>query len=395
MRKIINRVLTVLLILTITVIGGGTIAKNAKSLAYAGLVTYTTYQTGEGLFENIKARIKALTTALNVSLIGKDAFEKANAKLQLSLGKQMLNFGGTTMVKLKTGQLYDVQADTDVHDDVARMKALHDKLSAQGIPMVFAYAHSELYEDDLLPSGVEDFNNKVADDIVTGLRAEGIDTIDSREVVRDAGLTLDEAVYRTDQHWSILTAFDVYAQAVKRLNATGKIALDERAADKENFHMEVLPGAHMGDVGARIGAELVAPDDFQLITPAFDTKIHQKIMTASGFQERDGSFEAAVMNCEILEGDGAKNRYDAYGHHTEVVYYTNETAPAGRLLIVKDSFGTPISSFMSLAVRDVCAIDLRKGRTTIEEAVAQFKPDAVLIVHCQEMMRGKNYVFVD
>ncbi|MEG0145566.1 MAG: hypothetical protein RR739_05830, partial [Clostridia bacterium] len=176
MRKIINRVLTVLLILTITVIGGGTIAKNAKSLAYAGLVTYTTYQTGEGLFENIKARIKALTTALNVSLIGKDAFEKANAKLQLSLGKQMLNFGGTTMVKLKTGQLYDVQADTDVRDDVARMKTLHDKLSAQGIPMVFAYAHSELYEDDLLPSGVEDFNNKVADDIVTGLRAEGIDT---------------------------------------------------------------------------------------------------------------------------------------------------------------------------------------------------------------------------
>ena len=400
MQKLVNRILAVALVLTLLVIGGGTLAGGARSLGYAFLVTYTQYlEPDSGFFGQVKARIQSLNNAINLSLLGKDWFEKRNAALQMGLGKQMLSFGGTTMVKLKTGQLYDVQSDTDVRNDLETMRKLKRKLDEKGIPMVYAYAHSELYEDNLLPVGVEDYNNKVADDIVKGLREMGIVTIDSRQVYRDHGLTMENAVYRTDQHWSILTAFTVYGEALKALNESGAMHMDEAMAEMDNFDLEVRKGVHMGDVGARVGQGVIESDDFQLITPKFDTHITQRISqptsAGGGFEERTGTFQEAVMYREKLEGEGASNRYDTYGLHRELTYFTNEDAPQGRLLILKDSFGTPVSSFFSLAAREVCALDLRKGRLTAEEIIDQFQPDAVLVVYCQEMMRERNYVLVD
>lgn len=400
MRKIVNGILAVALVAVMLIIGGLTLAGNARSLGYALLVTYTQYlEPDSGFFGNVQARIQSVTNAINASLLGKDWFRRANAAFQLALGKEVLSFGGTTMVRLSTGQLYDVQPDYDISSNLDTILRLKDKLDEKGIPMVYAYAHSELYEDGLLPEGVEDYNNKVADDIVSGLRQAGIPTIDSRQVYRDHGLTLDQAVYRTDQHWSILTAFTVFGETLKALNDTGALALDPSLGDLDNYRMEIVPRAHMGDVGARLGEGLVEPDDFQLITPLFPTQITQRISKPTseggGFDQRSGSFQEAAMYMDKMEGEGAANRYDTYGLHRELTYFTNEDAPEGRLLILKDSFGTPVSTFYSLAVREVCALDLRKGRITAEEMVEEFQPDAVLVVYCQEMMREKNYVLVD
>lgn len=395
MNKIINRVLAVIFLLTIFVIGGVTLAQNYRSIAYAGLVTYTQYaEPGARGLATLKPRITAVENTINTKLLGKDAFQKINARMQMALGKQVLNFGGTTMVRLKSGDLYDVQSDVgekSLNADVETMAKLKGKLDEKGIPMVYVYAHSGLYEEGLLPGGIKDYNNQVADRIVNGLRAQGITTLDSREIYRQRGMTLDQAVMRTDQHWTILMAFEAFSASVEALNATGKISLDEAAADIANYSVRQLPGAHMGDVGARVGEAAVRPDDFYMITPKFATHIER----TEGGVVTTGTFEEAVMDMSVLEGGAARSIYDLYGDHVDLTYYTNENAPAGRLLIVKDSFGTPTASFMSLAAREVCAIDLRRTQRTVEEMVEAFAPDAVLVVHCQEMMRGKNYVFVE
>ncbi|MDO4548911.1 MAG: hypothetical protein Q4D04_12485 [Clostridia bacterium] len=395
-KKIVNRILAIALIASIAVIGGATLFGNMRSLGYAFAVNYTQYLDKDGgPFAGISARIASLTAAINVNILGKDWFEKTNARMQLALGKHSLNFGSTTMVRLNTGHLYDLLGDADVSDDIESMKALNDTLGEDGIPMIFVYAHGTLYEDDMLPTGVADFNDKVADDMVNGMREAGITTIDSREVYKNRGMTLDDAIFRTDLHWSIMTAFNVYRASCEALLETGAIQPDMTATDIGRFDIEILENAHMGGMGERVGAEAVEPDDFQVITPAFETYIRQNIMTSEGYQQREGTFEQAVMNADLLEGGGYSNRYDSYGYHTEIVYYTNENAPEGRLLIVKDSYGTPVTSFMSLAVRDVCALDLRKTQKTVEQLVDEFKPDAVVVIHCQEMFRGKNYVFIN
>ncbi len=397
--KKLNAVLAVVLLVTIFLLGGATTFLNLPALGYALVSSYRQYlPTDPGLFDQVSARIDALESAINTNLFKKTAMERANAQLQLLMGKQMLSYGNSTMVTLKTGHLYDLVSDVDVTEDVNTLCELGERLRARGIPLLYVYAHTSLYQDDMLPDGVTDFNNEIADEIVSGLRAGGIPTLDSREIMAQTGLPIDDIIYRTDAHWSIRTAFEVYSRLVDALNELTDVKADREAARLENFNVEILPGAHMNDLGNRLGPDYVAPDDFQLITPAFDTYIEKSIMEDKRLVDSQGSFEDTVMYMQLLPeatGKAYANCYNVYGQHPDVVYYTNPSAPEGRLLVVKDSFGTPVSSFLSLAVRDICAIDLRKSNKTIEEYVDSFQPDAVVIVHCQEMMHGKNYVFID
>ncbi|MDL2207033.1 hypothetical protein LJC33_09030 [Eubacteriales bacterium OttesenSCG-928-N13] len=404
LNKTLNIILAALLIVTATFIGGMTIARNVKELGYAVLVTYT-QQLPESpdVFDNITARISSLKRAIDTNLYKKSTFEKLNAQLQLGIGKEMLSFGGSMMVTTNTGHLYDLVEDTNATRAIRKttlsgLVELNERLRAQGIPLVYGYAHTTLYDGESLPKDVPDDNNAIADEIVQVLTDAGIPTIDSRQIMRETGLPLDEIIYRTDAHWSARSAFEMYARMVDLLNDETSIKADKTVADLNQFDINVLPGAHISDIGNRLGAGTVQPDDFELITPKFETNIHRDIMQDKQLASSDGAFEDVVLDKAMLpeaKGVSPTNCYNYYGQHPDVVYYHNESAPEGRLLIVKDSYGTPTSSFMALAVRDVCAIDLRKTQLTIEDYVKSFNPDVVMIVQCQEVMRGQNFVFID
>lgn len=393
-----NLALMALLLAVIIAIGCLTAVTSARELGYATLVSYTQYLSGDGVFAQAKARIKSLNGAIDINLFSKSFFQSFNVKFQLLIGKEMLSYGSRTMVKLNGGQLYDIQPDADVTDDLNKMEALNKALSERGIPMLYVYMHSELYEDDMLPTGIQDYNNKVAGDIVNGLRERGITVIDSRDVMNDYGLSLDQVVYRTDQHCAIPLNFSVHSEIVKYLNGELNWDLDEAAINPDNYEIETLTERHMGDVGARVGDKYVTADDYVLMTPKFETNIKKSLSSSKGFIESEGTFSEAVLNLDVLdklEDELSANIYDVYGYHTEIVKYINENVSAKKLMLVKDSFGTPVTSFMSLSVGEVVGVDVRKTQRSIESYVDEYEPEAVLIVHCQEMMRGRNYAFVD
>ncbi len=406
LRKTWNLCLTALLIASICYMGGMVLVKHYSTLGYAALVAYRQrLPEHPDVFDNIKARVSSFESSLNAHLTAKSTLQVANANIQRAMGKQMIAYGGTSMVMTEQGYLYDVYADTAATRDVRALtlnglKQLHQKLAAQGIPMVYGYAHSTMYDGVTLPDGVTDDNNRVADEIVATLRADGIETLDSREVVREGGLPLNEVLFRTDSHWAPRAAFAMYTAIVDLLNDKTRVKADKAAADLANFEVSILEKSHISDIGLRFGEGGIEPDDFQIITPKFDTEIHREISHDNAHVRvpADGAFEDAVLDKSMLpeaQGKSPVNCYNYYGQHPYEVFYHNEAAPEGRVLIVKDSFGTPVSSFMALAVRDVCAIDLRKTTMTVEDYVASYKPDVVIFVQCQEVMRGSNFVFVD
>ena len=47
------------------------------------------------------------------------------------------------------------------------------------------------------------------------------------------------------------------------------------------------------------------------------------------------------------------------------------------------------------AVGGLLATDQRKTTLSAEDYVAQYQPDAVVVVYCQDMLREKNYAFMD
>lgn len=396
LRKKLDRVLAAILVLAIFTMGGVTLALHAREFAYAVTKAYTNYLKEGRPLAGVSARISALTTTINRTLAGKDAFQGLNLRLQMALGKQMFSLGGSTMVRLKTGQLYDILGKSDFQDDIQKMVKLKENLAALGAPMLFVYPHSYLYEDGMLPDGVTDANVQMADALVTGLRAVNIPVIDSREVYKAAALTLGQAIYRTDQHWATPNLFATFQATAAKLNEMG-FPIHPTLYASESFSSETFSGMHMGQVGERLGPQLIAPDDFTLTRPTYETSLHKKTVNGAKTEEADGSFYD-LLNLKLLgdaKRDGVANLYSVYGNHDAENWYINDKVPTGRILIAKDSYGTPFVDFMALTAHEVLAVDLRKSTRSIEDYAREFKPDIVIVAHSQAMLRQANYVFVE
>jgi hypothetical protein len=394
--KQINRALAAVLVLSITLICGLTLAFHAKEFAYSVTKGYTNYLKEGQPLAGVSARISSLNSTINRTLLGKDQFEHLNLRLQMALGKQMFSLGGTTMVKLKTGQLYDLMGKTDFSDDIEKMVKLRDNLEEMGIPMLYVYPHAYLYEDGMLPDGVADTNVEMADVLVTGLRAASIPVVDSREVYRDAGLTLDQAIYRTDQHCATPNIFATFRATAAKLSEMG-LSIDPALYDADSFKTDYYLRMHMGQVGERLGPSLIEPDDFALTQPTYETMLRKKTVNGTNTEEASGSF-SDLLNWSLIddaEQNGVSNLYSVFGNHDAENWYVNDKVSTGRILISKDSFGTPLVDYLALTVHEVLAVDMRKGQRTIEDYARAYKPDIVIVAHSQAMLREANYVFIE
>ncbi len=396
-RKSINIVLAAILMLTIFVVGGVTLAEHWREFGYALTKGYTNYIKEDGQpLASVKARVSMLTYTINRTILGVDEMERFNLRFQLALGKQIFSVGPNTMVKLKTGQLYDLLSVSSMSDDVEKMVKLKQNLQDMGIPMLFVYPHSYLYEDNMLPDGVTDDNIRAADELVTGLRAADIPVIDSRDSYKAAGLTIDQAIYRTDQHWATPNLFATFQATAQKLNEMG-FAIDPSLYASDSFTTNIYAQMHMGQVGERLGPSLITPDDFVLMQPTYETLLHKKIVNGTKTEEFSGSFHD-LLNWKLIDDakkDGVSNLYSVYGNHDAENWYVNDKVPTGRILISKDSYGTPFVDFLVLAAHEVLAVDLRKSARTIEDYAREYKPDIVIVAHSQAMLREANYVFVE
>ena len=222
MRKWVTRVLAALFCACVLFLCVMTFAPNLREFGYAVFRRYANYLPSNAtVFDNISARISAFEDSLGNVFYKKEAFQQLNASMQYAIGKQMLFFGDSTMVKLKGGQLYELREDTELSETVYDLVELNAYCEAQGIPMVFVYAHTSLYGDDkdLLPVGAIDYNNEAADKALSILREGGVDVLDSREFLRD--YPLEDIIFYTDFHWTPVAAREAAQQVGAWLNENG------------------------------------------------------------------------------------------------------------------------------------------------------------------------------
>ena len=399
MRKWVTRALAALFCACVLFLCGMTFVPNLREFGYAVFRRYANYLPSNAtVFDNISARISAFEDSLGNVFYKKEAFQQLNASLQYAIGKQMLYFGDSTMVKLRGGQLYELRQDEVLSETVYDLVELNAYCESQGIPMVFVYAHTSLYGDsqELLPVGALDYNNETADKALAILREGGVDVLDSREFLRD--YPLEDIIYYTDFHWTVPAAREAAEQVGAWLNANG-VPADESVLAEDMYEKRVEENIFFGRLGQRIGTKNIAPEDFALLIPEFSSYI--KVTHREGEEEevREGAFEQAVMRVDEAmrrndEGYSA-NCYYAYGPHAWESEYENASAPDSRVLVLKDSYGTPVAAFLSNAVGGLLATDQRKTTLSAEDYVAQYQPDAVVVVYCQDMLREKNYAFMD
>ena len=353
---------------------------------------------GAGPLDRLSARIAGFTAEIANDMWLKTPMGYANSAFQYALGKRMINTGSQNMVTLNTGHLYDLNPYKDLSKNAADIIEQRET-TMKDYPFLFVYEHPTLYADDMLPAGYDalDASARMADEAVDALRAGGIQVLDSRDVLPVCGHPLNDLLMVTDQHWSTLAAITMGQAVAGALNAMTGASLNPALLDLDNLETLRHEKLFMGKYGQRVGPGLVTPDDITEYWPRTDTQIHRVTRHVKRMVDKTGSFRDAVTRFEVLETPEGQTwnetGYMLYGLTESYSIFTNEAAPDYTILLLKDSYGAPIGTFLSLLARNVVCVDLRQDVDPLETWLEKYRPDAVVMAYSLQMLRDDNYAF--
>jgi len=380
--KITNAILAVFLIALIFTFGYMTISENLSPL-FESARSYTQIREflpeEYNVLEYTGARIRSFESKFNDVLWHKDGLGYLNSSVQYMIGKDMINTGGANMITLKTGDLYDISDYQDTTPQTDEIIAFAETLD---VPFIYMLAHATTYGMNDAEGGYAmlDKGPEISDDIVTNLRAGGINVIDSRDVL--TGVDTSLTIFRTDKHWTS------YAALLMARSIAEELGLDSSMLDPAKFESLTYENMFMGTYGTRVGEGNVERDDVTVFWPSYDTEITRYTLNNGEETTVTGDFNDAAIKWEYLTGEDRElMAYKCYGLTEDFEHYHNPDAPSDKTIMVfKDSFGAPVGVFLSLVVEDVYLVDMRKTDKSATYFVELYQPDVVIMAYSRQML---------
>ena len=348
--------------------------------------------------DRLSARISGFTSTISDIMWHKDEMGYINSAFQYALGKRVINTGSQNMITLTDGHLYDLSNYKPLTENALEIAELR-RTTLAGLPFLFTYEHPTLYDQSLLPAGYEalDHSARMADEALAALRGQDIAVLDSRDVLPYCGRDMNDLLMVTDQHWSTLAAVTMAQAIAGRLNEMTGAGLDTSLLDMDNLEREVHEKLFMGKYGQRVGPAIVDPDDIVEYWPRGETHLVRESRRKKTIVNQEGDWRAAMTRFDKLEPDPGKtwnkSGYMVYGLVESYDIMTNEAAPDFTILLLKDSYSSPIGRYLSLLARHVISVDLRQDVEPLEAWVEKYKPDAVVMSYSLQMLRDDEYAF--
>lgn len=357
----------------------------------------TTIPPGTPIFERIMGAIDSLESTIDSDTYKREEYIDFYGRAQKLLGKHIIvDIGYGELYKTNYGQITYSVPRQDVSEELESIFRLKKELDALDIPLLYIQAPFKLPpHQQQLPENIKDYANQNADRFLKGLDAAEIDYLDLRKNYWTGELSQNQLFFNTDHHWTINGAFTGYAEIAGILNRDYGFQIDHKYTDLNSFNQEVFRNYYLGSMGRRVGESYAGMDDFTLITPKFPTNYTVYEREYGVEKVFEGDFREAVLNNSYLE-EGTPpetNRYAAYhGDHAEL-QFVNHNIQEGKLLLVKDSFGLPVYSFLSTGLHEVRALDVRLYQESVAAYAEKHRPDLVIILYNADCFGSNMFRF--
>ncbi len=355
----------------------------------------TTILPGTPVVQRIEGAINSLEKIIDNDTYKREDYIDLYGLTQKLLGKRVIvDIGYGELYKTKYGQITYAVPKQDVSEELESIFRLKEELDKRSIPMLYIQAPFKLpAHEQQLPSNVKEYANENADRFLKGLDAFGIDYLDLRENYWSKGLDQNQLFFNTDHHWTINGAFLAYQEIAETLNRDYGFRIDESYMNLNNYNQEVFQNYYIGSMGRRVGASYGGMDDFTLITPKFKTDytLYEREYGAEKIYE--GDFREAVLTGSYL-GEALPpetNRYAAYHGDNAELEFVNHKVKDGKILMIKDSFGLPVYSFLSAGIHELRALDVRLFQDSVAEYAAEHHPDVVIILYNADCFGGELF----
>ena len=399
----IDIILTVFFLAVIFFMGVMTVVEKGEGIyfaavSYENLKSYVDDPFTCSHWDRMSARVKSVDNYLSSNVYASEELGELNSTFQYALGKRMVTTGGSSMVRLNTGHLYDLQNYVPMEQAAQNILDMQAMVPVN-VPFLFVYEHPTLYSDEMMPEGygVMDHLPQMAEEIMEKLNAAGVNAVDSREVLTSSGLKMEDYLYYTDQHWATRAAITVAQRIAQELSRTTGVNLHPEKLDISQFETQNYPNLFLGKYGQRIGTRNIAPDDIVTYKPKYETNIHRYTNYLGTITDITGPFEESVLRPKYLKPLAGKTHnimaYFDYGLTENYDVLENPDGADLTVLLLKDSFSAPIGSFLSLLAGKVASYDLRRCTETLPELLEMYHPDAVVVAYSMQMLRDDNYEF--
>ena len=150
-------------------------------------------------------------------------------------------------------------------------------------------------------------------------------------------------------------------------------------------------------MAAGVGPDIIDPDDIVEYWPKYATHLSRHTKRTKSLDDAEGEWREVMTRFDKLEPDPGKtwntSAYMDYGLVESFDIFTNESAPDTTILLLKDSYSSPIGRYLALMARRVICVDLRQEVDPLETWVAEYQPDAVVMSYSLQMLRDDEYAF--
>ena len=303
--------------------------------------------------------------------------------------------------KLSNGQIMYNLDQRDIGKYAAYVDELDDALNEMGIDFMYVQIPFKIKDDSYMPPGTHTYPNRNAEQMVQLLREKGINTMNLRDNIEEAGLDWSELYYNTDHHWRETTAFWAAGEIMERLEEDYGIKYNKDYYLDDKWDKEYYNDYMLGTVGRRTGIYYAGLDDFVLFDPKFETSFSYKAYKKSLKKltvEREGSFRDSMYEWDNLEkrADFTKNTYSTYtGKEYGVVHIDNKNIDNGpKILMIRESFTCALLPFISVNADEVLTVDLRRfNEKSVPELCEEFEPDVVIMDYNPSAFSKKQFDF--
>lgn len=388
--KIVCAVFIAFIMLT----GLSTAVFGARQIGYNMLIGYkdNLEENATGL-DKVRAIIAGCEDGMNTEYVLEDQCINLYGEFQKMLGKKVVNDTDISkdVIKLKNGYLsFYGHKKLDVNGIVKNTVEFNDFLQEQEIPLLYVQAPFKISNyDDKSPEGIKDYNNDKADDYLEEISKAGINNIDLRELIKEDGIEHYSMFFKTDHHWTPKAGLWAFGKISTKLNTDYGFNIDEKLWNQKNYNIKTYKDWFLGSEGKRTGIYYTGVDDFDIITPKFDTNF--KFSVQSQNIHRKGEFKDSLLDWSRF---GTQDYFDELPYSTYsggdvnlINIKNNKDINGKKILLIKDSFSSVLIPFLALGCSNLDAVDVRQpDKINLRDYIEETNPDIVIIMYNPSIM---------
>lgn len=289
--------------------------------------------------------------------------------------------------------------ETSTDYEYYQMVSFNDFLKDNGINLLFVNEPTKYIDDSVFNNefGVESYINRNMDTFLSRLKKSNINYIDLREDVKAERKNIKDMFYRTDHHWTTESGLWGAQKIAEGLNNYCGYNIDLSIYDKNNFSYNYFNNCWLGEQGRKIGFTYIGLDNYVEIKPNYNTSYvfkYNDVRFTGSFN--DFIDESNYSSISIYQD----NSY--YYSYTQIDCENNDI-DYGKILFITDSFGQTTEPLLSLSIKEIRPMLLRKEKNYINlrDYILEEGFDTIVIAYAPFMLgahddpNSANYYMYD